>query len=133
MEDLMSTEIFWMVITVGMTGLFWIPYILDRFATRGIMGTLGYPDASTPPQSEWAKRMIDAHYNAVENLAIFVPLVLAVQITGVQSDTTAAAAMIFFWARLVHFLCYAFKIPVVRTLAFLVGWAAQVVLFFALF
>ena len=51
----MSIEVFWLVLTVGMTGLFWVPYILDRFSTRGIMETLGYPGADTPPQSEVKK------------------------------------------------------------------------------
>jgi uncharacterized MAPEG superfamily protein len=127
----MTIEVYWLVLTVGMTGLFWIPYILDRFATRGLMGTLGYPDADTPPQSAWADRMRDAHYNAVENLAVFAPLVLVAQALGIHTSATASACVIYFWARLVHFLCYAFRIPVLRTIAFLVGWAAQVILFFA--
>jgi hypothetical protein len=69
----MSTEIFFLTLTVGMTGLFWVPYILG-FATRGIMATLGYLDAKMPPQSDWAERMRLAHNNTVENLAIFAPL-----------------------------------------------------------
>jgi hypothetical protein len=28
----MSNELFWLVLTVAMTGLFWVPYILDRNA-----------------------------------------------------------------------------------------------------
>jgi uncharacterized MAPEG superfamily protein len=127
----MSTELYWLVLTVGMTGLFWVPYILDRFATRGIMGTLGYPEPDTPPQSEWAERMRHAHGNAVENLAIFAPLVLVTQALNVHTGVTAAACVIYFWARLAHFVIYALKIPVLRTLAFLVGWGAQVALFLA--
>jgi len=127
----MSTEIFWLILTVGMTGLFWIPYILDRFATRGIMGTLGYPGPDTPPQSDWAERTQLAHTNAAENLIIFAPLVLVAQALNVHTSVTAAACVIYFWARLVHFVVYALRIPVVRTLAFLIGWAAQVALFLA--
>ena len=127
----MSAEIFWLVLTVGMTGLFWVPYILDRFATRGIMETLGYPGPETPPQSVWAERMKHAHYNAVENLAIFAPLVLVAQLLGVHSAATATACVVYFWARLGHFVFYTFRIPVLRTLSFLVGWGAQVVLFLA--
>jgi uncharacterized MAPEG superfamily protein len=127
----MSTEIFWLVLTVGMTGLFWVPYILDRFATRGIMETLDYPGPQTPPQSEWAERMKLAHENAVQNLAIFAPLVLVAQALGVHTTATATACIVYFWARLAHFVVYALRIPVVRTLAFLIGWAAQIVLFFA--
>jgi hypothetical protein len=34
----MSTELFWLMLTVAMTGLFWVPYILDRIMVRGLMG-----------------------------------------------------------------------------------------------
>ena len=127
----MSTELYWLTLTVGMTGLFWVPYILDRFATRGIMSTFGYPGPGAPLQSYWAERMRLAHANAVENLVIFAPLVLIAQALNVHTGTTAAACIIYFWARLAHFVVYALKIPVVRTLAFLVGWGAQVALFLA--
>jgi uncharacterized MAPEG superfamily protein len=125
----MGTELFWLVLTVGMTGIFWTPYILDRFATRGIIETFGYPGPATPPQSEWATRMILAHHNAVENLVIFAPLVLAAQVLSIHTAATALACIVYFWARLAHFVVYALRIPFLRTLAFLVGWAAQVVLF----
>jgi uncharacterized MAPEG superfamily protein len=115
-----------------MTGLFWIPYILDRFATRGIMATLGYPDASTPPQSDWAERMRLAHHNAVENLAVFAPLVLAGQAMGVHTSATALACITYFWARLAHFVLYSLRIPTLRTASFLIGWGAQVILFLAI-
>lgn len=127
----MTQELFWMLLTVAMTALFWIPYILDRIATRGLMATLGYPDANTPPQSPWAERMMKAHDNAVENLVIFVPLVFAVQATGVHSDMTAGACALYFFARLGHVIVYVFRIPVIRTLFFALGWLAQVILFFA--
>lgn len=32
------------------------------------------------------------------------------------------SAAVYFWARLVHPIAYAMKIPVARTLAFVVGW-----------
>ena len=33
----MTTELYWMTLTVLMTALFWVPYILDRVAVRGLM------------------------------------------------------------------------------------------------
>ena len=128
----MSTEVLWLTLTVALTGLMWVPYILDRFATRGIMGTLGYPGPETPASSAWAERMRLAHANAVENLVLFAPLVLAVEMTGAASSLTAGACVVYFWARLTHFVVYALKIPVLRTLAFLVGWGALVALAVAL-
>ena len=31
----MSHELFWLVMTTAMTGLMWVPYILDRMMVRG--------------------------------------------------------------------------------------------------
>ena len=31
----MSHELFWLVMTAAMTGLMWLPYILDRMMVRG--------------------------------------------------------------------------------------------------
>jgi uncharacterized MAPEG superfamily protein len=129
----MSAELYWLALTVAMTGLMWVPYILDRFATRGLMGTFANPSPDLPSQSDWAIRMKAAHYNAVENLAVFAPLVLVLSVVGISTGATAAACAVYFWARLVHLVVYTLGVPVVRTLAFLVGWAAQVVLFLAIF
>ena len=36
----MSKELFWLTLTTAMTGLFWLPYILDRIMVRGLMGAM---------------------------------------------------------------------------------------------
>jgi uncharacterized MAPEG superfamily protein len=124
----MSTELYWMTLTVLMTALFWLTYVLDRCAVRGIWGTIAETRLEgAPPQSLWAQRAIRAHQNAVENLAIFVPAVLAAAVLHISTPATKAAAVAYFFARLLHFLVYAAAVPVVRTLAFTVGWIAQIV------
>jgi uncharacterized MAPEG superfamily protein len=129
----MPRELFWLSWTIVLTGLIWVPYILDRFATRGIMGTFANPMPDSAPPSAWAYRMKNAHANAVENLVVFAPLVLVLQALSISTPATVAACAIFFWARLVHLVVYTFGIPVVRTLAFLVGFGCQVVLALAIF
>jgi len=128
----MTSELFWLTWTVILTGVLWIPYILDRFATRGIMGTFANPMPDSAPPSVWAYRLKNAHYNAVENLVLFAALVLILNDLAISTAATATACAVYFWARLVHAVVYAFGIPVVRTLAFLVGWAALVVLVLAI-
>ena len=123
----MSTELYWLVLTVLMTSLFWVPYILNRIGVRGLITAIsGTGPEHTDDQSRWAQSAIKAHQNAVENLAIFAPAVLVAHAAGISTPITQTAAMVYFFARLVHFLVYTFGIPVVRTLAFAVGWAAQV-------
>jgi uncharacterized MAPEG superfamily protein len=120
----MKTEMLYLVYVTALTGLLWVPYVLDRFMTWGILDTVGYP-ANPKPQSPWAVRLMKAHSNAVENLVVFAALVLAAQAMGVSSSVTAGAAALYFWARVVHALAYTFALPWVRTLGFIGGFVAQ--------
>jgi uncharacterized MAPEG superfamily protein len=128
----MSKELFWLTLTVAMTGLLWVPYILDRCAVRGLMGAMANPAADDEPQSDWAQRMMAAHGNAVENLVIFAPLVLIAQALNVHTAATAFACALYFWCRLAHAAVYTAGLPVARTLAFAGGWVAQVMLVLAI-
>jgi len=129
----MSKELFWLVLTAVMTGLFWLPYILDRLMVRGLMPTMGNPSPNDKPQSAWAQRMMAAHTNAIENLVIFAPLVLATQQLSIATPTTAFACTLYFWSRLAHVVVYTLGIPVLRTLAFSGGFVAQALLVLAIF
>jgi uncharacterized MAPEG superfamily protein len=128
----MSKELFWLTLTVAMTGLLWVPYILDRCAVRGLMGAMANPAADDEPQSDWAQRTMAAHGNAVENLVIFAPLVLIAQALNVHTAATAFACALYFWCRLAHAAVYTAGLPVARTLAFAGGWVAQVMLVLAI-
>lgn len=129
----MSRELLWLTLTAAMTGLLWVPYILDRIMVRGLMGTMDNPSPQAKPQSPWALRLYFAHTNAVENLVIFATLVFVLQFLEISNRATVWACVVYFWARLAHAIIYALGIPVLRTLTFAVGFAAQVVLFLAIF
>ena len=128
----MKTELLYLVYVTVLTGLLWVPYILDRIATWGLTTAVGYPD-NPPAQSAWARRLMKAHFNAVENLVVFAALVLAADALEVSTSAIAAAAMVYFWARLLHVIAYTFAIPWVRTLAFAVGFFAQAVIAWQIF
>lgn len=123
----MKTELLYLTYSAALTGLLWVPYILDRLAVRGITDAVGYPQ-NPKPQSPWAERLLKAHHNAVENLVVFAALVLAAHALGVTSTAIATASIVYFWARVAHALAYTFAIPWVRTLAFAVGFFAQAVI-----
>src|SRR5215467_9075249 len=125
----LSPELRWLTYTALMTALFWVPYILDRLATRGVWTALSSTKAETgETPTLWAKRAMSAHANAVENLIIFAPAVLIASVVGVSTAATQTAAAVYFFARLIHFLVYTLGVPVIRTLSFAVGWAAQLVI-----
>ena len=120
----MKTELMYLTYVAALTGLLWIPYILDRVAVRGLLEAVGYPE-NPKPQSPWAQRLMKAHANAVENLVVFATLVLAAHALGVTGTAVATACIVYFWARVVHVLSYTLAIAWVRTLAFAVGFFAQ--------
>ena len=129
----MTRELFWLTLTVILTGLMWVPYILNRVQVRGLGGAMGNPSRTDRPHSEWATRMMFAHDNAVENLIIFAPLVLILNAADYSTNWTVMACAVYFWARLAHLIVYTLGVPVLRTLTFTVAFLAQVVLALAVF
>jgi uncharacterized MAPEG superfamily protein len=120
----MNTELRYLTYVALFTALMWIPYILNEIVVRGLVGAVGYPQ-NPKPLSPWAARMKAAHYNAIENLAVFATLVLVANALHLGGRAIALSCVAYFWARVAHLLAYTFAIPWVRTLAFLVGFAAQ--------
>jgi len=129
---ILNEELYWLTLTVCMTGLMWVPYIINRIVEQGIMTAIWDPQGETETKVAWANRMARAHSNAVENLVIFAPLVLAIQFTGLNDDTTALACMAYFFARLLHFISFSMGIPVARVVTFMVSVVAQLALVFTL-
>ncbi|CAB3765299.1 MAPEG family protein [Paraburkholderia solisilvae] len=121
-----------LTLTASATLLMWIPYTAARIMTRGLPAVLNNPDPSYPRDPAWAERARLAHANAIENLAVFATLVLICAAIGISTPATVFAARLYLFARLVHYVVYAAGIPIVRTVAFLVGFAATLVFAVAL-
>ena len=130
---LLTPELFWLTLTVILTGLLWVPYILNRCQVRGMGGAMANPTPGAKPHAPWATRLMFAHDNAVENLIVFAPLVLILNEIDYSTKWTVYACAVYFWARLAHVFVYTLGLPVFRTLAFTVGFLAQAVLALAIF
>ena len=121
----LTPELYVLALVATVTVLMWIPYMAARILARGPARTLANPaDPAFPPDPPWAERARHAHANAVENLAVFAPLVVILALTGASTPATIWASKIYLGARLVHYIVYAAGIPIVRTLAFAVGVGA---------
>lgn len=129
----MTRELFWLTPTVILTGVLWVPYTLNRCQVRGLSGAMANPSRNDKPHAEWATRLMFAHDNAVENLVIFAPLVLILSEIDYSSRWTALASAVYFWSRVAHLIVYTLGLPVFRTVAFTVGFLAQVVLALGIF
>jgi uncharacterized MAPEG superfamily protein len=93
--------------------------------TRNVL-VLGLPTAAgnqhdIAPWTGWNDRLNRAIRNLIEATAIFAPIVIAVQISGLNNETTAMGAQIFVIARIAHAVVYTLGVPWVRTAAWFVG------------
>ena len=66
----MTRELFWLTLTVILTGLLWVPYIINRCQVRGLSGAMANPSRNDKPQAEWANRLMFAHDNATQQQPI---------------------------------------------------------------
>jgi uncharacterized MAPEG superfamily protein len=106
--------------------------MLNKVQTRGLGVVVGYPKESKP-LSEWGHRLWVAHEDGIHSLVTFAILVIIVQLSNVADQSTAIAAAVYFWARLVHVLAYIFALRWVKTIAFLSGFLSQIWLVWILF
>jgi uncharacterized MAPEG superfamily protein len=129
-----SPELSALAVIATVTALMWVPYMLARILTRGATRTMADPaNPNYPPDPPWAERARRAHGNAVQNLAVYAPLVLILALIGISTPVTVLASKVYLGARLVHYIVYAAGIPVLRTLAFVTGVAATLVIATAVF
>ena len=128
MIDTMTSELYWLILTITMTCLLWIPQIIHSVLNVGVTKAFLYPDEATTHYAEWAKRSKAAHKNAVENLIIFAPLIILVVFLGAENELTAITASVYFFARSVHYLMHTLAVPLMRTLMFLIGFACQIII-----
>ena len=111
-----------------LTAVLWVPLILNRLVEMGPWKALKNPEPDVRPESDWAYRLASAHRNALENLVVFAPLVLIVHVLEISNSLTATAATVFLLSRVAHAFIYTFGIPLLRTIAFVIGFACQIVL-----
>jgi uncharacterized MAPEG superfamily protein len=79
--------------------------------------------ADMPALTGWAGRAQRAHFNMLESLALFAPLVLIAEIADKINVVTGTGVQLYFWARVVYAVVYIAGIPWLRTAV----WGASVV------
>jgi len=74
-----------------------------------------------PEMEDWAGRAMRAHLNMLENMALFIPLVLIAVVANKTNSTTLLGAQIFLWARVAHGVVYLIGIKWLRTTIWVVS------------
>ncbi len=127
----MEPELFYLVLSVGLCGILWVPTVIERVIRIGLTETVGN-NLDTKDLPGWVERLKRTHRNLVDNIVIFGTLVLILQSIEKNNDTTGLAALIFFYARLIQTISHIFGIVWVRTVSFVIGWLATAVIFLVL-
>ncbi len=126
--------------TIELTLLVWsvaLTFVQVLVAVAGASGqfdlaTLAGNREGLPALTGWAGRAQRAHRNMLENLPLFIALVLIAQIASRTNAMTALGAQLFFWGRLAHAIIYVAGVPWLRTLAWLVSVIGLILIFLQL-
>lgn len=79
------------------------------------------------------ERLERAQANLWETLPLFIGAVLIAHVAGKDSALTFWGTQAFFWARLVYIPLYAFGIPFVRSIVWMIAIGGLIAVFTALF
>ncbi len=122
------TDLQWLAATILLTLLGAFPYIIQRTTRLGLPRAMGNPGAGDDAEmAAWAQRAKRAHANAVENLVLFAPALIAAHLSNAQPSLLATTAQVYFLARLTHYVVYTAGVPVIRSLAHIVSIGATLV------
>ena len=98
-----------------------ILFDVARTGQYGLKWNTSPRDEAMPPLSARAERLSRAQANLFETLPLFMGAILIGHVAGVQTAQTALGAQIYFWGRVVYVPLYAFGVPQVRSLVWLVS------------
>ena len=104
-----------------------------RTAKYGLKWNAGPRDANVPPPGRVTGRLERAQANLYETLPLFIGAVLIAYLAGRTGAMTAWGAALYFWARLIYIPLYAFGVPFVRSLVWLVSLIGLIMILAALF
>ena len=128
----MTIELYWLVMSILLTAVLWVPIIINRLLEHGIVHGIMDPDGKTDSNVGWANRLMAAHANAIENLVVFAPLIIILNLLEISTELTVLASSLYFYSRLSHVVLFTLRIPVLRIVAFLVSFGAEMMLVFTL-
>lgn len=101
-----------------------------EFGSKWNAGPRDQTPVSTRPVTGRLER---AQANLYETLPLFIGAVLIAHIIGAASAMTLWGTALYFWARVVYVPLYAFGVPYVRSLAWVVSLAGLVMVLASLF
>jgi uncharacterized MAPEG superfamily protein len=98
-------------------------FIAVRFKTRqyGTAWNMGARDEELPPPQPIVGRLARAQANFFETFPVMAAAILLVSVAHLESRWTAIGALLWLGARVIYLPLYAWGVPKVRTLVFLIS------------
>lgn len=106
---------------------------MARTAELGAKWNAGPRDEPAPPPGRLAGRLMRAQSNLFETLPLFAAAVIMAEVAGRTGALTLWGAGLYFAARVVYVPLYAFGVPWVRSLVWLIAAGGLVMVLAALF
>jgi uncharacterized MAPEG superfamily protein len=124
----MSPEMKWLLWSVALAFVQMLVAVSAATLQVGLPKLAGNREG-LPDLRGLAGRAQRAHWNMLENLPLFIALVLIAEIARRTNAMTLLGAELFFWGRLAHSIIYVAGIPWLRTLAWAVSIVGLIVIF----
>lgn len=128
----MTTELTILARTIVLALVYIIALDVVRTGQYGLKWNTSARDEAMPKLSPIAERLVRAQANLFETLPLFAIAVLVAHLAGVHSRWTVIGAQLYFWARVIYLPLYAFGVPQVRSLVWLVSLAGLLMIVFAI-
>jgi uncharacterized MAPEG superfamily protein len=127
----MTLEFQLLIWSLGLTFVQMLVAVVGTILYHGLPKTAGNRER-LPEAPGWAGRARRAHFNMIENMVLFAPLIILADIAGRNNGMTERGAELFFWARLAYAVIYVAGIPYLRTLAWTASAVGLVLIFLQL-
>jgi uncharacterized MAPEG superfamily protein len=114
------------VVQIGAAGM-------ARTAELGVKWNASPRDGEAPSPGKLAGRLMRAQANLFETLPLFIGAVLIASVEGKFGMLTLWGTNLYFFARLIYVPLYAFGVPYIRSLVWLIGLAGLLMIIAALF
>jgi uncharacterized MAPEG superfamily protein len=125
---MMTTELFWLMLTAILASSMWVPFVYGVNTTSYVDEADAEDFFIRPPDHArmvpWVHRAFRAHQNMLEQFLPFAVIVIVAHLVNVSNSITVWCAIIFFWLRVVHAIgmITAWARMPTRPIVFTAGW-----------
>ena len=129
----MTPALFWLAATLALAIVYIFAPAGARTAKFGMKWNASPRDTNMGDPGLVAGRLARAQANLYETLPLIIGAVLIAHVAGADAGQAALGVQLYFWSRVAYLPLYAFGIPYVRGLAFVVGLAGLLIVLVAIF